>query len=108
MRSVSTSAEKQRDIEILPGEEVTQIYLRTDHREVEDTEEGMTGTHWECEEAFMACPSDEAPTAEEIEEAFEDWFEYAAEWTAPKQKSLAQLQADIEYIAAMTGVELEA
>lgn len=108
MRGISSSAEKQRDIEILPGEEVTQIYLRTDHREVEDTGEGMTGGHWECEEAFMACPTDEAPTAEEIEEAFEDWFEYAAEWTAPKQKSLAQLQADIEYIAAMTGVELEA
>lgn len=108
MRSVSTSAEKQRDVEILVKDEVAQIYLRCDHREVEDTGEDVTGTHWECEEAYMCCPAEEAPAEEEIEEAFEDWFDYAAEWTAPKQKSLAQLQADIEYIAAMTGVELEA
>lgn len=108
MRSVSTSAEKQQNIEIIIQEGTAQIYLRADHHEADETGEGMTGKHWECDEAFMVCPEEEAPTAEEIGEAFEDWFDYAAEWTAPKQKSLAQLQADIEYIAAMTGVELEA
>ena len=106
MRSVSVSAERQREIEILVRDGTAQIYLRANQREVDENEEA--GTHWECDEAYMACPEDEAPTAEEIDEAFEDWFDYAAEWTAPKQKSLAQLQADIEYIAAMTGVELEA
>ena len=106
MRCVSQSAEKQQDIEIAVREELASIRLRTDHREVEDTGD-TPGTHWECEEAYMMCAAEDAPEAEEVEEDFEAWFEYVADWQPPRVKSVAQLQADVEYIAAMTGVDLE-
>lgn len=32
---------------------------------------------------------------------------YAAAWTAPRQKTVHQMQADIDYIAAMCGIDLE-
>ncbi|MBR4472505.1 MAG: hypothetical protein IKS55_02600 [Oscillospiraceae bacterium] len=105
MLCVSQSAEKQRDIEIDIRNGIARIFLRSDHQEVPDPEE--ESTHWECSEAFMECPDSDAPDEEEIEEDFESWFEYAAEWQPPRVKSVAQLQADIEYIAAMTGVDLE-
>ena len=55
----------------------------------------------------MECPDDEAPEEEEVEEDFEAWYEYAGDWQPPRVKSREQLQADIEYIAAMTGIDLE-
>lgn len=106
MRCVSQSAEKQRDVDVILNETEARIYIRTNHEEVPDTGE-QEGTHWECEEAYMECPVEEAPSVGEIEDEFNDWFEYAAEWQPGKTKSLGQLQADIEYIAAMTGIELE-
>lgn len=106
MRCVSQSAQKQVDIEIQLFNGIARIYLRTDHQEVPDTGE-QEGTHWECEEAFMECPDDEAPGEEEVEEDFEAWFEYVGDWQPPRLKSREQLQADIEYIAAMTGIDLE-
>lgn len=105
MRCVSQSAQKQEDIEIQVRDGIARIYLRTDHREVPDTE--GESTHWECSEAFMECADNEAPDVEEVEEDFESWFDYAASWQPPRLKSPEQLQADIEYIAAMTGVDLE-
>ena len=105
MRCVSQSAQKQEDIEIQMRDGIARIYLRTDHQEFPDTEE--ESTHWECSEAFMECADDEAPDEEEVEEDFEAWFEYAADWQPPRVKSREQLQADIEYIAAMTGIDLE-
>ncbi len=116
MRCVSASAEKQRDIEIGTVAGVATIYLRANHREVETTVETVTAKgkttttkekHWECDEASMLCPAEDAPAPDEVAEDFEAWFEYVAGWTQAKQKSLAQIQADVEYIAAMTGVELE-
>ena len=105
MRCVSTSAEKQEDIEISLRNGTARVYLRSNHQEVPDPE--GESTHWECEEAFMECSDSDAPDKEEVEEDFEAWFEYVADWAAPKVKTLAQLQADVEYIAAMTGVDLE-
>ena len=105
MRCLSLSAMKQKNIEIQVHEKVAKIYLRTDHQEVPDPVE--ESTHWEGEEAFMECASDEVPTEEEVEEDFEAWFDFACEWQPPRLKSRAQLQADIEYIAAMTGIDLE-
>jgi len=105
MRCVSQSAQKQEDIEILTRNGIAQIYLRTNHNEVEDLDGEVT--HWECDEAFMECEDSEAPTIEEVEEDFEAWFEYAEEWQPPRLRSQAQLQADIEYIAAMSGIDLE-
>ena len=105
MLCVSQSAEKQRDIEINIRKGIAEMYLRTDHQEVQDPE--GESTHWECEEAYMMCAAEDAPEAEEVEEDFEAWFEYVADWQPPRVKSVAQLQADVEYIAAMTGVDLE-
>lgn len=103
MRCVSQSAERQQDMELCIREGVAQIRMRTNHRAVEDED----GAHWECDEAYMECPAEECPEETEIEEEFEAWFDYAADWQPNRQKSLGQLQADIEYIAAMTGVDLE-
>ncbi|MBR6859794.1 MAG: hypothetical protein IKM73_00535 [Acidaminococcaceae bacterium] len=106
MRCVSQSAEKQQDIEIDIRDGIARIYLRADHMEIEDVGE-TGGIHWECAEAFMECPDDEAPEVEEVEEDFEAWFEYAEEWQPGRAKSLRQIQADVEFIAAMTGIDLE-
>ena len=105
MRCVSQSAEQQQDIEIQIRNGIARIYLRADHQEVPDTE--GEGTHWECEEAYMECADADAPEVEEVEEDFEAWFEYVSDWQPPRLKSWEQLQADIEYIAAMTGIDLE-
>ena len=106
MRCISQSAQKQDDIEMQNRGGLTAIYLRTGHQEVPETGE-QEGTHWECEEAYMECPDTDAPDVEEIEEYFEDWFDYASAWQPERQKSLAQIQADVEYIAAMAGIDLE-
>lgn len=103
MRCMSQSAERQQDIELSVRGGIARIYLRKDHAQVT----GEDGDHWECAEASMICAEAECPTREELAESFDDWFEYAAEWQPARQKSLSQLQADIEFIAAMTGIELE-
>ena len=103
MRSMSQSAERQSNIEMDVRGGAARIYLRRDHRQVTDEE----GEHWECDEAFMVCEEADCPTEQELQEDFDDWFDYAAAWQPGRQKSLGQLQADIEYVAAMTGVELE-
>ena len=106
MRCVSQSAEKQKDIEIVIQDGIARIYLRTDHVEIEDVGE-TGGIHWECEEAYMECADADAPEEEEVEEDFEAWFEYAGDWQPGRTKSLRQIQADVEFIAAMTGIDLE-
>ena len=106
MRCISCSAEKQEDIEIQVRDGIARLYLRSGHQEVQEVGE-EAGTHWECEEAYMECAEADAPDAEEIEEDFEAWCEYAGDWQPGKTKSLRQIQADVEFIAAMTGIELE-
>lgn len=103
MRCMSQSAEKQQDVELDIRGGIARIYLRKDHTLIEDRE----GPRWECSEVSMECAEDEAPTEDELREDFDDWYNYAADWQPGRQKSLGQLQADIEYIAAMTGIELE-
>ena len=115
MRCVSKSAERQTDIEIAIRNGIAQIYLRSGHREVSEETETVRGnatvrvteTHWECDEAYMECADSEAPDAEEVAEDFDGWYEYVGDWEPEKQKTLAQLQADVEYIAAVSGIELE-
>lgn len=103
MRCMSQSAEKQQDVELDVRGGIARIYLRKDHELIEDED----GQHWECAEASMECAESEVPTELELREDFDDWYDYAADWQPGRQKSLGQLQADIEYIAAMTGIELE-
>ena len=108
MRCISVSAEKQKDIEVNVFGGTAHIYLRTNHHEVIGEGEGPEAGHsWECEEAYMACDASEKPDVEEISEAFDAWFEYVSDWHEPKKKTLQELQADIEYIAAVSGFDLE-
>lgn len=71
------------------------------------TEETVEGcTQYLADEAVMRCDGADCPTAEELAEDFETWFDYASAWETPKVKSAYQLQADIDYIAAMCGLEV--
>ena len=101
------SAERQKDIEVNIRDGIARVYLRTEHEIVTEEVDGKPESHWSCTEAFMEGPDDEAPDVEEIEADFESWFEYVAAWKPARQKNLAELQADVEFIAAMTGIDLE-
>lgn len=48
-------------------------------------------------------------TEAEVKESFEEWWKVLEEGEAPKPErdTLEKLRADIDYIAIMTGVELE-
>lgn len=71
------------------------------------TEETVEGyTQYFADEAVMRCDGADCPTTEELAEDFETWFGYASAWEPPKVKSAYQLQADIDYIAAMCGLEV--
>lgn len=81
------------------------VMLRTNISE--EALQDEQGTQWFADEATMKCGVDDCPTEEEIAEDFDGWFDYVASWTPAKVKTLYQLQADVDYIATMTGVELE-
>ena len=92
------------------------LFCRQDIQEQETQQETFTKTgkvkmetitQYTCDEACMILESDDAPTVEEVTEDFESWFDYAAAWAPAKVKTLAEIQADIEYIAAMSGIDLE-
>lgn len=91
-------------IESLP-DNTRRVLLRADAHE--ETAPDGESTAWAAREAVMLCAPDDCPTVEEITEDFETWFDYAAAWTAPRQKTVHQMQADIDYIAAMCGIDLE-
>jgi hypothetical protein len=61
---------------------------------------------WTADEAYMQIATEDCPAQDDILADFDGWFSYAAEWKPEKQKSLAQLQADIEYIASMCDIDL--
>lgn len=85
----------------------TDVFMRRDIREREDEETGQT--LYDCEEvqARLATPV----TATEIEADFDEWWEIIASTPKPQQHTteerLAQLRADVDFIAVMTGVGLE-
>ncbi len=103
MRCMSISAERQMDVEVVIGDATATVYIRRDATEKENDE----GKFWECEEASMCLPAEDAPGVEEVREDLDAWFEYAAGWHEPRVRSREQLQADVEYIAALTGIDLE-
>lgn len=106
MLNMSLSAERQPNVavESYPAENICRIYVRKNHREVVVLNEG---SHWECDEAYMELPLNEQPDTSEVEEDLDNWYNYAESWTQTRSKSLAQLQADIEYIADVSGIDLE-
>lgn len=107
MRSVSISAEKQPDVQIVNRGAFSEIWIRQNAEEIEiDSGAEVLGTAWTCDEAYMKIEQEDCPTAEEIEEDIEAWFDYAAGWEQERTKTNAELQADIEYIALMAGIDL--
>jgi hypothetical protein len=81
---------------------VSDLWLRKDAAAPATEEES-----WTAQEAYMTLLTPDCPTESEITVNFDTWFDYAAAWQPEKQKTLAQLQADIDYIAAMCGIDLE-
>lgn len=65
------------------------------------------GDSWQAEEAYMQIATSECPAEDEITADFEAWFDYAASWREEPLRSQAQLQADVDYIAAVCGIDLE-
>jgi hypothetical protein len=111
MRSVSISAERPSEVCIAGRGLIREVWIRANIREEEtvvDTgQEPETGSQWVCDEAYMSLSPEDCPTVSEVQEDLEAWFDYAAAWQPAREKSLAQVQADVEYIAALTGIDLE-
>lgn len=61
---------------------------------------------WTAEEAYMEIDTSDCPTESEVLEDFDAWFAYVSSWKPKAQRSAAQMQADIDYIAAMCGIDL--
>lgn len=85
----------------------TDVFLRRNITETKDAETGQP--LWTCEEVQGRL---EYPvTVEEVEADFDGWYNAIASTRAPARKSeteqLAQLRADVDWIAAMVGVDLE-
>ena len=85
------------------GTGISDLWLRRNPVPPADPEEDT----WQAEEAYMEIATSQIPTKAEIEADFSTWFDYASTWTATAQKTPAQMQADIDYIAAMCGIDLE-
>lgn len=84
----------------------TDIFLRRNIVEREDEETGQT--LYECEEvqARLSTPV----TVDGIETDFDGWWEIIASTPKPQQRTtaqqLAQLRADVDWVAAVSGIDL--
>lgn len=111
MRSVSISADRPAEICIASRGAVRDIWIRTNIREeetvIETDDRQQHGSQWVCDEAYMTLEPEDCPTVSEIQEDLDSWFEYAAAWQPARDKTLRQVQADVEYIAALSGIDLE-
>ena len=116
MYNISISADRQRDIEIDVRNGKATVIMRADHKEITEEMESVNTRgktvkiktkHWECTEAWMECNAEEAPEPDEMAEDFDAWFGYIEDWKPAKEKTIAQLQSDVEYIAAVSGIDLE-
>lgn len=111
MRSVSISADRPAEICIASRGAIRDIWIRDNIREdetiIETGDRQEKGRQWVCDEAYMTLAPEDCPTVSEIQEDLEAWFEYAAAWQPARDKTLRQVQADVEYIAALSGIDLE-
>ena len=117
MRANVTYNERPDSVEISTMENgLVLLYMRQDIQEKETEQETFTKTgkvkietitQYTADEAYMILDPADAPTVEDVQESFDEWFSYAAAWAPAKVKTLAEIQADIEFIAAMSGIDLE-
>jgi hypothetical protein len=99
----STSFEREPDTILIEHRKtgISDIWLRKNVTAPTSEEES-----WAAEEAYMQIATEDCPTQDDILADFDGWFAYAAEWKLEKKKTIAQMQADIEYIASMCGIDL--
>lgn len=97
--------ERPEAVAVFPHEQGTDIFLRRDITR----EEGEEGAAWVCDEAQTRVY--DPVTAEEVAADFATWWEIASGDAPPKRQTtderLAQLRADVDFLAVMTGIDLE-
>lgn len=102
---MSTYTERPAEISIYTHTLGTDLFLRKNITEVVDAETGQT--LYECDEVQGRV---EYPvTEDEVRESFDEWWSVLEEGETPEPEhdTLEKLRADVDYIAIMTGVELE-
>ena len=90
--------EMPQPITIGSRDNLKDVWLRTNVEEVIDEDGNKT---YDCDEAYFRIEAAECPTEEDLEDNFEIWFEFAAEWKEPKPLTLKQLRADVDYLMAL-------
>lgn len=99
MRQVAEFAQSPEVVVIETVKGTSNIWIRTNIEEIE-REEGAVFT---ADEAFMVCPSEDAPSKEEVEEDIDTWFEYASEWKEETKPTIEELSAKVDYLEIMIG-----
>jgi len=111
VRSISISADWPAEICVAGRGGIREVWIRSniheEEYEIETRDRQEKGRQWVCDEAYMTLAPEDCPTVSEIQEDLEAWFEYAAAWQPARDKTLRQVQADVEYIAALSGIDLE-
>lgn len=109
---------KPKEFEYFKPADVAEVYIRESIKEVEETTEGGeagTYTAYEYDETYFQTTESEA----DIKVNLDVWKEYGAAWEAQKiltqkeiisalQTASERARADIDYLAAMVDVDLEA
>ncbi len=98
---------KPPEVEVWPHGFGTDLILRKNFREEEDTGgtlEEEAGKHWECEEKQFRY--DGTLTRDEVLEDFDSWWEYTENKAAAELTPIDVLTAKVDYIAMMCDVEI--
>ena len=101
----ATYTERPEAVAVFPHEQGTDIFLRRDI----EREEGEEGAVWVCDEVQTRVY--DPVTAEEVAAVFSTWWDIASGGEPPRRQTmgerLEQLRADVDFIAVMTGIDLE-
>ena len=102
----TTYTQRPARVSVFEHSQGTDIFLRRNIVEREDAEAEQT--LYECNEiqARLSTPV----TVDEIETDFDGWWEIIASMPKPQQRTtaqqLAQLRADVDWMAAVSGIDL--
>lgn len=75
-------------------DDVCDKWVRQNIEEIE-TEDGVV---FVADEAYMNMDAEDCPDIEEVRANAEEWFELAKDWNEPKQMTVSEMQARIEYL----------
>lgn len=73
---------------------ICDLWVRQNIEEVE-REDGVV---FVADEAYMNMDAEDCPDIEEVKANAEEWFELAKDWNEPKQMTVSEMQARIEYL----------